>query len=347
MHDKFVNRQWIYGTPIVERLTRENFERRDAPVPALRQGQALIRNRLISIDPANRLYFAMQAYRPQIEVGDVMAAFAIGEVVRSTDPRFRVGDLWHGDFGWQDYAILNSYDRAEYFHRCTPGRAEEDLLGVFGVTGMTAYFGVEKVGRLRPGETAVVAGATGACGVLIGQLARIAGARTIGFAGGPERCRWLVEKIGFDEVVDYTARDFAARLADLCPNGVDFYSDAVGGSVSQATLALMKPGGRWYHYGSLIDYQQLKPGESLPRHDAFMPPELKALCAERGIRPQFLLVFDEYCGRLTAESILDGYMREGRLQAPSTVVEGFDKLPQMLVDGAGLTRYGKLSVRIA
>jgi len=342
-----VNRRWIYAKPMAGSLSAGNFAYEEKPVPALRQGQALIRNRLISIDPANRLYFAMQAYRPQLQPGDVMAAFGVGEVVESTDPRFRVGDLWHGDFGWQDFAVINSYDRAEYFHRCSPGHSEEDLLGVFGITGMTAFFGVDTVGKPKPGETVVVAGATGACGVLVAQLARIAGSRVIGIGGGTEKCRWLVDEIGLDAAVDYKAADFAGQLASLCPDGVDFYSDAVGGAVSRATLPLMNSDARWYHYGSLTDYQDATPGKAMPRHDAFMPPELKERLKEQNVRPSFLLVFDHYCRRLEAERILAGHIADGRLKAPATVIDGFDALPSALVDGAGAGRVGKLSVRIA
>ena len=342
-----VNRRWIYAKQLAGSLGAGNFAYEESPVPVLRQGQALIRNRLISIDPANRLYFAMQAYRPQLQVGDVMAGFGIGEVIESTDPRFRVGDLWHGDFGWQDFAVINSYDRAEYFHRCSPGHADEDLLGVFGITGMTAFFGVDTVGKPKPGETVVVAGATGACGVLIAQLARIAGSRVIGIGGGAEKCRWLVDEIGLDAAVDYKAADFAGQRASLCPYGVDFYSDAVGGAVSRATLPLMNRDARWYHFGSLTDYQDAAPGKAMPRHDAFMPPELKERLKEQNIRPSFLLVFDHYCRRLQAESTLAAHIADGRLKAPATIIDGFDALPAALIDGAGAGRLGKLSVRIA
>ncbi|MCB1475026.1 MAG: NADP-dependent oxidoreductase [Rhodobiaceae bacterium] len=348
MSETLVNRQWFYAKPITDHLTADNFARREVPVPELRQGQALIRNRLISIDPANRLYFAIQNYRRQIELGDVMAAFAIGEVVKSTDPRFRVGDLWHGDFGWQDYAVINSYDRAEYYHRCTPGMSDEDLLGVYGITGMTAYFGVEKVGRLTGRETVVVGGATGACGAIIGQLAKIAGCRVVGFAGGPEKCAWLTGEMGFDAAVDYRAPDMAQRLAAECPDGVDFFSDAIGGAISQATIPLMKKDARWYHFGNMSEYDNMVPGETAPRHDAFLTPELKAICKERNLRPIFLLVFDFYCRRLEAQETLASYIADGRLKAPNTTLSGFEKLPAALIDGSlGSNKLGKLNVRLA
>jgi NADPH-dependent curcumin reductase CurA len=123
-----LNRRWIFARPLDGPLSETHFERGDAPVPALRQGQALMRVRLVSIDPANRLYLAMQAYRPQVMPGNVMAGFGIAEVIESKDPRFRPGELWHGDFGWQDFAVINSYDRHEYWYRCSAEHSESELL---------------------------------------------------------------------------------------------------------------------------------------------------------------------------------------------------------------------------
>lgn len=341
-----INRQWIYSKPVSGSLKHENFTLKENPIPKLRQGQVLVRNKLISMDPANRTYFVLQAYRPQLKLGDVMAGFAIGEVIKSTDMRFRRGDLIHGDLGWQDYAVINSYERSEFIYKCTPGYSEDDLLGVLGITGLTAYFGVQEVGKLVPGETVVVGGATGACGVIVGQLAKIAGCRVIGFGGGPEKCRWLIDEMGFDAAVDYKSDHVAADLAALCPDGVDFFSDAVGGVVTQSTLPLMKQGARWYHYGNVSSYDSITPGEAL-RQDDSLTPELLKLCQERNLKPVFLLVFDFYCQRRRAEAELAQYMREGKLKAPVTTIEGFDKLPEALINGTfGGKHYGKLSVRI-
>lgn len=342
-----LNRRWIYARSLEGPLSASHFERHDAPVPQLRQGQALVRVRLVSIDPANRLYFAMQAYRPQLAPGDVMAGFGIGEVVESTDPRFRVGDLWHGDFGWQDYAVVNSYDRHEYWHRCSEGHAEADLLGVLGITGMTAWFGVEEVLRPQAGETAVVAGATGACGSIIAQLLKLKGCRVIGIGGGPEKCAWLVDELGLDAAVDYLAPDMEAALRALCPSGVQVYSDAVGGDVSRATLPLMRRGGRWYHFGNLSSYGNARPGVAAERHDSFMSDELRTHCHVEGLRPRFLLVFDHYCRRLDAEAQLARLLQDGRLLAPTTELAGFEHLPGALLGGGGSGKVGKLNVRIA
>ncbi|BCH23434.1 MDR family NADP-dependent oxidoreductase [Mesorhizobium sp. L-8-3] len=342
-----LNRRWIYARMLEGQLSASNFERRDEPAPQLRQGQALVRVRLVSIDPANRLYFAMQAYRPQLAPDDVMAGFGIGEVVESTDPRFRPGDLWHGDFGWQDYAVINSYDRHEYWHRCSEGYKESDLIGVLGITGMTAWFGVEEVLRPQAGETAVVAGATGACGSLIAQLLKLKGCRVIGIGGGPEKCRWLLDELGLDAAVDYRAPDMAAALHAACPSRVQLYSDAVGGDVSRAVLPLMGRGGRWYHFGNLSAYGDARPGAPAERHDSFMSDELRAHCRQEGLKPRFLLVFDHYCRRLEAEAQLARLLQDGRLVAPSTEIAGFEGLPGALIGAGGPGKIGKLNVRIS
>jgi NADPH-dependent curcumin reductase len=305
-----------------------------------------MRVRLVSIDPANRLYLAMQAYRRQVVPGDVMAGFGIAEVVESRDPRFRKGDLWHGDFGWQDFAVLNSYDRHEYWHRCSAGHSASDLLGVLGITGMTAWFGVEEILRPQPGDTAVVAGATGACGSIIAQLLKLNGCRVVGIGGGPEKCRWLTTELGLDAAVDYRSPDFADQLRSACPSGVRLYSDAVGGDVSRAVLPLMRAGTRWYHFGNLSAYAESRPGSEIERHDAFMSEALRAHCRKERLKPRYLLVFDHYCKRLEAEAQLASLIASGRLVAPTTELQGFEQLPAALVGGK-VDKIGKLNVRIS
>ena len=342
-----INRQWFYSSPITGKMTTDNFAFREVAVPELRQGQVLVRNKLISMDPACRTYFVMQNYLPQLQIGDVMASFGIGEVVESSDFRFQVGDIIHGNLGWQDYAVIDSFSRSEFIYKCTPGYSEEDLLGVLGVTGLTAYFGVQAVGKLKAGETVVVGGATGACGVIVGQLAKIADCRVIGFGGGKEKCQWLVDEIGFDAAIDYSSPTVESDLAALCSDGIDFFSDAVGGVVTASTIPLMKDGARWYHYGNVSNYDTLVPGE-LPTTHAGLNPALFDLCRQKNIEPRLLVVFDHYCQRKNAEAELGQHLRNGKLKAPTTIIDGFENLPSALVNGTfGRKKYGKLNVRIA
>lgn len=341
------NRSWIYAAPLTGKLGIENFALREEALPPLRQGQALIKNRMISLDPANRAYFSAQTYRPQLVVGDVMAGFGIGEVVESLDPRFAPGDLVHADLGWQDFTILNSYERSEYVYKCTPGYSDADLLGILGITGLTAYFGVREVGRLKAGDTVVVGGASGACGSIVGQLAKLAGCRVVGFAGGAEKAAWLVDELGFDAAVDYRGGDPARALAALCPDGIDFLSDAVGGVVTHSSLPLMKRGAGWYHYGNVSTYDSAATDHAPTIMDS-LTPELLALCEEKQIAPVFFFVFDYYCERKAAEKALADAMAAGQLKAPTTIWDGLETLPRALVDGTlGGGKIGKLNVRLA
>ena len=243
--------------------------------------------------------------------------------------------------------MLNSYERSEWVYRTTPGHTEEDLLGVLGITGLTAYFGVREVGRLKPGQTVVVGGASGACGAIEGQLARIAGCRVIGFAGGQEKCSRIVDELGFDAAVDYKREDAAEVLAEHCPDGIDFLSDAVGGAVTKSSLPLMKDGAGWFHFGNV---------STLDASDAANPPSildsvtpaLLQLCEQKNVSPEFLYVFDYYCERRRAEEELAGYVQDGLLKAPTTTFEGFEHLPDALVEGTlSSNKFGKLNVRLA
>lgn len=341
------NRQWIYAKPVEDKLATDHFEMRETPVPTVKQGQTLVKTKVMSLDPANRGYFKYHSYRARLQPGDVMSGFGVGEVIETRDYRFKPGDLIHADLEWSDYSVINSYDRSEFVYKCTPGYAEEDLVGVFGIPGLTAFFGLEELGPLRAGQTVVVAGATGACGTILGQLAKIAGCRVVGFGGGPEKCRWLVEELGFDEAVDYRGEDVAADLASKCPDGVDFFSDATGGIVTAATLPLMNKHAPWYHFGEMTIYDGPAKNFGILSGQG-LTPELKAVCDRQGLNPYFLLVFDYYGQRIRAEKTLASYVQAGRLKAPKTVVEGLEKLPAALVDGTfGSNRFGKLSVRVS
>ncbi|MFA7555984.1 MAG: NADP-dependent oxidoreductase [Spongiibacteraceae bacterium] len=341
------NRQWFYSKPITGKLKKENFSCREVNVPSLRQGQILVKNKLISMDPACRTYFSMQAYFPQLQLGDVMASFGIGEVIESTDFRFQVGDIIHGNLGWQDYSIIDSFSRSEFIYKCSEGYTEEDLLGVLGVTGLTAYFGVQEVGNLKAGETVIVGGATGACGSIVGQLAKISGCHVVGFGGNKNKCSWLIDVLGFDDAIDYNSSSLKQDLSEKCPNGIDFFSDGIGGAVTAATIPLMNKNARWYHYGNISNYDTLLPGTT-PTTNAGLSSEIFDLCQKNNITQQFLVVFDYYWQRKSAEEQLAKYLKEGKLIAPTTILEGFENLPGALIDGTfGHNKIGKLNVRIA
>jgi NADPH-dependent curcumin reductase CurA len=344
------NRRWIYARDVEGALTPGHFELRNEAVPTPGLGQTLVRVRMVSIDPTNRNWILRPGYLPQVMPGQVMSAFGVGEIIETRDPyRFKVGDIVHGNLGWQDYALLNSFDRQEYVHVCMPGASAEDQIGVFGVTGLTAYFGLEKLGPITRGETIVVAGASGACGSILGQLARVRGCRVVGIAGGADKCARVRNELRFDAVVDYKAVDFAEQLAAACPNGVAAFSDGVGGAVASATYALLNPGARVLDYGNVANYDantatSFQTGTVKRGRTA----EESALLRDRGVRSERLLVFDHYCRREAAAGEMAALMAAGEMVAPATAIPGLERLPDALVGvfaGDG-TRFGKVSVRV-
>jgi NADPH-dependent curcumin reductase CurA len=345
------NRRWIYARHVEGALTPEHFELRHEAVPVPGLGQTLVRVRMVSIDPTNRNWILRPGYLPQVMPGQAMSAFGIGEIVETRDPyRFKVGDIVHGNLGWQDYAVLNSFDRQEYVHLCTQtGRSREDQIGIFGVTGLTAYFGLEKLGPFTRGETLVVAGASGACGSILGQLARVRGCRVVGIAGGSLKCARVRDELRFDAVVNYQAANFVEQLRAACPDGVSAFSDGVGGAVASATYRLLVPRARVLDYGNIANYDANSAA-------AFQAGSVKrgrtaeenALLEEREVRCERLLVFDHYCSREAAVREMASLMEQGEMIAPATVIEGFEALPDALVgvfanDGS---RFGKVSVEI-
>ena len=232
-----MNRQWLYAKPPVGKIATDTFQWVETAIPVPREGEALVRTRMLSLDPANRAWMMGRTYRDALEPGQVMSGFAVGEVVESKAPGLAKGDIIEGDWGWQDYAALP----VRRLTRRTTQAPLELLIGPLSVTGLTAYFGLLEVGRPRPGDTVLVSAAAGAVGTMVGQIARLAGCRVVGTAGGRDKCDWLTGELGFDAAVDYKAGGTRRALAAACPDGVDVYFDNTGGPVLEAALSLMKP----------------------------------------------------------------------------------------------------------
>ena len=221
----------------------EHFELASEPVPALQAGQILVRNLYLSVEPAMRGWVgAVANYSEPVALGAVMRSFAAGRVEASRDPAVPVGTQVTGLFGWQDYAVVEA--------AAIERRVEEDdlplstALGVMGINGVTAHYGLLELGQPRPGETVVVSTAAGSVGSCVGQIAKIRGCRAVGIAGGELKRAQCLERFGFDAAVDYKAADFDARLAEACAGGVDVYFDNTGGAISDAVMARLKVGAR-------------------------------------------------------------------------------------------------------
>ncbi len=232
-----VNRQLVLATRPTGMVGDEHFERKESPVPGPGDGQVLLRTLWFSFDPAQRGWLNdVRSYVPPVQIGEPMRAGAVAQVVASRHAGFREGDLVQGMLSWQDYVVTDPEGPLP-LTKIPAGVPPTWFLGVLGVTGITAYFGLLEIGRPEAGDTVVVSGAAGATGSVAGQIARIRGARVIGIAGGAEKCGWLTDEFGFDAAVDYKNEDVAARLAELCGDSINVFFDNVGGPALDAALA--------------------------------------------------------------------------------------------------------------
>jgi len=311
-----------------------HFEIAAALLPEIGEGQFLVRNRYLSVDPAMRGWVSAVAnYSKPVEIGEVMRSRDVGEVAASRHAEYRVGDKVVGWFGWQEYAIS---DGKGVIRRVE----EEDLplsaaLGVLGMNGVTAYFGLLDVGQPKAGETVVVSTAAGAVGSAVGQIAKLRGCRTVGIAGGPEKVRLCREEFGYDAAIDYKAeRDLDAALARACPGGIDVYFDNTSGRISDGVLRHINKRARIVVCGtaSLASWDPWPTGPRVERH-----------LLVKSARMEGFLVFD-YEHR-TGEAVpqLAQWVREGKLRYREDILEGLEQAPDAI---AGLYRGENLGKRL-
>ncbi|WP_437816275.1 NADP-dependent oxidoreductase [Sorangium sp. So ce1078] len=318
-----VNRCWRLVSRPVGLLKDSDFTFSEEPIPEPKaDGELLVRTLYLSVDPTQRIWLDRDSYVPAIPIGDVVRAGGVGKVVRSNSPDFAPGDLVQGLLGWQDYALLRAGKRELLpASKLPPGISPELALSVFGVTGLTAYFGLLHVGRVKEGETVVVSGAAGATGMMAGQIAKVKGCRAIGIAGGPEKCVWLTGELGFDASIDYRSEDVAARLRELCPSGIDIYFDNVGGAILDAALAQLAMRGRVVLSGAIGDYtaSEAPPG----------PKNYVNLLMKRG-RMEGFIVTDHLGHFNEAVSDLVGWVSAGKIKNRVDVQEGLERAPATL-----------------
>ena len=310
-------------------------ERSDVPEPG--GGQALVRTRYLSIDPTIRTWMDnAPGYLPPIGIGEVVRCAGVAEVVRSNSERYRPGELVFGLLGWQDYALAAEGSGA--MQVLPPGIDPTAALSVFGSTGMTAYFGLLDVGKLKEGDTVVVSGAAGATGSTVGQLARIKGAgRVVGIAGSDEKCRWLTDELGFDAAVNYKIENVAARLREACPDGIDLYFDNVGGELLDICLAQLALRGRVVLCGAISSYNS---SERIggPRNYINLLPK-------RGRMEGFIIL--DYLDRFPeGQAEMAGWVADGSVKFAVHLVDGLEQAPaalNLLFSGGNR---GKVIVRV-
>ena len=337
------NRQFLLAKRPSGAVRRDDFTYQEVPVPALADGQILLRNKYLSLDPAMRGWMNEgKSYIPPVGIGEVMRAGGVGVVVASNNPLFAVGDHVAGSLGVQEYTLVAQ----EQLRR--NGLAKIDLnlgsltqwLNVLGMPGMTGYFGLLDIGQPQPGETVVVSGAAGAVGQTVGQLAKLKGCRVVGIAGGPAKCAWVVETLGFDACIDYKAGPDAVRdgLKEHCIGGVDVYFDNVGGDILDQVLAQLARAARIVICGAISQYNTTTPVQG--------PKNYLSLLVNRA-RMQGMVVFD-YADRYpVAVAELAGYLKDGRMVSLEDVVVGLDTFPETLLKLFAGENFGKLVLQVA
>ena len=330
-----INRQILLKSRPDGAPSLDNFElvRREVLEPG--DGEVLMRTRYLSLDPYMRgRMSAAKSYAKPVEVGEPMAGGTVGEIVASRNAKFAVGDVVLGYGGWQDYAL----SRGVGVRKLDPAAAPiTTALGVLGMPGMTAYAGLLEIGRPKAGETVAVAAASGAVGSVVGQIAKITGCRAVGIAGGPDKCRYVVDELGFDVCVDHRAPDFAHQLEAACPAGIDVYFENVGGAVQQAVWPLLNDFARIPVCGLIAQYSAATP---MPGPD--MSSVLRKRLTLRGfIVTDFAAKQDDFLRDAS------DWVRNGRLKYREDVVEGLENAPTAFLGLLQGKNFGKLLVKVS
>jgi len=308
-----------------------------SPLPSPAAGEVVVRSVYLSLDPYMRgMMSAAEFYVRPVTIGEVMAGGAVGFVVESRDPEFRVGEAVGGMLGWQEYAVAQGHELRKIYPDHTPISA---ALGVLGMPGLTAYFGLLDVCDPQPGETVVVSGAAGAVGMIAGQIAKIKGCRVVGLAGSDAKISWLRDELGFDAALNYrTTADVDAELAALCPGGVDVYFDNVGGAITDAVVRRINTGARISVCGQMSQYNLEEP-ETGPRW-------LGQLIVKQAKVQGFLV--SGYAERFPkALKQLTRWLKEGKLKYREDVAQGIETAPQAFIGMLHGKNLGKQLVQLS
>jgi hypothetical protein len=313
-----INRQWRLARRPVGMVSEADFELVEEPVGEIGAGEYLVRNHYLAFEPAMRGWMEDRpSYIPPVAIGEVMRGATVGEIIASKDPAHPVGSFVQGLFGWQEYAIGGrGLSRGTPIPPRTPPSWS---LGVLGITGLTAYFGMLDIGEPQADDCVVVSGAAGATGSVAAQIAKIRGARVIGIAGGRQKCAWLTGEMKLDGAIDYKSEDVTARIRALCPSGVNVYFDNVGGAILDAALANLAQKARVVLCGGISAYNEKEPPPG--------PRNLMNLVIQRARMEGFIVI--DYAARFgEAAARLGGWVAEGRIVHKEDVQRGFENAPR-------------------
>lgn len=335
-----LNRQFrLLSRPIGD-IKESDFEYSEAPVVSPKDGEVLVKNLYLSLDPTNRIWMSdMVQYMPPVELGEVMRGVVLGVVEESKNSNLQPGDFVTGLLGWQDYALLKE-DQANFLTKINPPVPNPiyTALGALGVTGVTAYFGLLYIAQPKPGETVVVSAAAGAVGSVVGQIAAIKGCRVVGITSSDEKCQWLTSSLGFDAAINYKTTDLNSALATACPKGVDIYFDNVGGSILDAVLPHINLFARIPLCGLISTYNSTEPVPG--------PYNYNLILMKRA-RVQGFIVSDYRDRWHEAVNDIKQWMLEGKIKQEFEIIEGLEKAPQAILKLFNADKIGKLIIKIS
>ncbi len=327
------NKAWTLASRPSGWVTEGNFKLVESEAPRPKDGEVLVRNQWLSLDPYMRGRMNdTKSYVPAVQIGEVMVGQTAGEVVESRHPGFKQGDTVLAA-GWQLYSCMKGDELLKVDASHVP---LSYYLGVLGMPGMTAYFGLNEIGSPKAGETLVVSAASGAVGSVVGQLAKIAGCRVVGIAGGPAKCKYVVDELGFDACVDYKAGNLARDLREACAKGVDVLFENVGGEIFDTLLRMMSLHSRVVLCGMVSEYNATEP---------YAYKSLGAVLVNR-IKVQGMIVFDWQHRYGEGVKELAGYLAQGKLKYRESVVDGIENAPKGLIALLKGGNFGKQLVKL-
>jgi NADPH-dependent curcumin reductase CurA len=338
---KKANRRVVLKSRPVGAPTSENFLLEETATPLPATGQVLLRSLYLSLDPYMRGRMSdAPSYAAPVAINAVMIGGTVSRVESSFHPDYQAGDLVLGFNGWQDYAVSDGAGLT----KLDPRMPQPSLaLGALGMPGFTAYMGLLDIGQPKTGETVVVAAASGAVGSLVGQIAKLRDCRVIGIAGGAEKCRWVVDELGFDACIDHHSADFSQQLATACPKGIDVYFENVGGKVFDAVLPLLNPAARIPVCGLIAHYNDT----ALPAGPDRLGLLTRTLLIKR-IKMQGFIIFDDYGHRYGEFSRqMSTWLSEGKIIFREDIVDGLENAPQAFIGLLEGKNFGKLIIRVA
>lgn len=330
-----MNKQVILKQRPVGLPDENTWEHIETDIPTAQDGQVVVKQHYISLDPAMRGWMNdTKSYIPPVQLGEVMRAGSVGEVIESKHSEFKVGDIISGAGGVQQYAVTDGKGWYKVDPKLVPMPV---YIGTLGVPGMTAYFGILDVGAIKEGETVLVSGAAGAVGSIVGQIAKIKGCTVIGIAGGPEKCQYLKDELGFDGAIDYKNENVYKSLKELCPKGIDVYFDNVGGEILDIALANLRMKARIVVCGAISQYNDLK--------NVYGPKNYLNLLVYRA-RMEGLVVFDYADQYQKAAMEMGMWMAQGKLKSKEDIYEGIENFRDTFLRLFSGEKLGKLVLKV-